>query len=205
IGYEEGGYLTEAVRRRPYCVVLLDEVEKAHPDVFNILLQVLDDGRLTDSQGRTVDFRNAIIIMTSNLGSDRIQAMSDDEEYEKMKELVLEVVANHFRPEFINRIDDLVVFHGLRQEQVLEIAGLQVHRVVQRLLDQDLTLEIKNPVIEYLGMTGFDPVYGARPLKRAIQNQLETPLANEILSGQYNAGSKIIVDLQGGKLNFSTS
>ncbi len=203
IGYEEGGYLTEAVRRRPYCVVLLDEVEKAHPDVFNILLQVLDDGRLTDSQGRTVDFRNAIIVMTSNLGSDRIQAMADDEEYDKMKELVLEVVANHFRPEFINRIDDLVVFHALRQEQVLDIARLQVDRVVQRLVEQDLALEVSIHAIEFLGRTGFDPVYGARPLKRAIQNQLETPLANEILSGQYNAGSKIIVDLQEDKLVFT--
>ncbi len=203
IGYEEGGYLTEAVRRRPYCVVLLDEVEKAHPDVFNILLQVLDDGRLTDSQGRTVDFRNVIIVMTSNLGSDRIQAMADDEEYDKMKELVLEVVANHFRPEFINRIDDLVVFHALRQEQVLDIARLQVDRVVQRLVEQDLALEVSIHAIEFLGRTGFDPVYGARPLKRAIQNQLETPLANEILSGQYNAGSKIIVDLQEDKLVFT--
>ncbi len=203
IGYEEGGHLTEAVRRKPYCVILLDEVEKAHPDVFNILLQVLDDGRLTDSHGRTVDFRNSIIVMTSNLGSDRIQSMADDEDYEKMKQLVLEVVASHFKPEFINRIDDLVVFHALKQEQVLEIAKIQVNLVAQRLLEQDIQLEVSKNVIEFFGRSGFDPVYGARPLKRTIQNLLETPLANEILSGQYSGGNKIIVKLQDDRLVFT--
>lgn len=203
IGYEEGGHLTEAVRRRPYCVILLDEVEKAHPDVFNILLQVLDDGRLTDSHGRTVDFRNSIIVMTSNLGSDKIQSMADDEDYEKMKQLVLEVVATHFKPEFINRVDDLVVFHALKQEQVLEIAKIQIKRVIQRLIEQDIQLEISKNAIEFFGRSGFDPVYGARPLKRTIQNLLETPLANEILSGEYSGGNKIIVKLQDDRLVFT--
>jgi ATP-dependent Clp protease ATP-binding subunit ClpB len=202
VGYEEGGYLTEAVRRRPYCVVLMDEVEKAHPDVFNILLQVLDDGRLTDGQGRTVDFRNTIIVMTSNLGSDRIQSMSDDADYEKMKELVLEVVAAHFRPEFINRIDDLVVFHALRQEQIREIADIQIGRVAQRLAEQDIHLEVSQSARDFLGRTGFDPVYGARPLKRAIQTYLETPLASAILSGDFVPGSSLLVDLHDDKLTF---
>lgn len=205
IGYEEGGMLTEAVRRRPYSVVLMDEVEKAHPDVFNILLQVLDDGRLTDGQGRTVDFRNTIIVMTSNLGSDRIQAMPDDADYEKMKATVLEVVAAHFRPEFINRIDDLVVFHALRQEQIRAIADIQINRVAARLLEQDIQLQVTSAAKDYLGQAGFDPVYGARPLKRAIQNHLETPLAKEILAGRYAPGDIISADVQGNVLVFNPS
>jgi ATP-dependent Clp protease ATP-binding subunit ClpB len=202
IGYEEGGYLTEAVRRRPYCVVLMDEVEKAHPDVFNILLQVLDDGRLTDGHGRTVDFRNTIIVMTSNLGSDRIQSMSDDAEYEKMKQMVLDVVSTHFRPEFINRVDELVVFHALKQDQIREIAEIQIQRLTKRVAEQDLFIEVSNSAKDFLGKTGFDPVYGARPLKRAIQTYLETPLASAILSGNFLPGTKIIVDLEDDKLSF---
>ena len=205
IGYEEGGHLTETVRRRPYCVILLDEIEKAHPDVFNILLQVLDDGRLTDGQGRTVDFRNTVIVMTSNLGSDRIQTMSDDTEYDKMKEMVMEVVTAHFRPEFINRIDDIVVFHALRAEQIRAIADIQIEKVAKRLLEQDITLVISDTAKDYLGKIGFDPVYGARPLKRSIQIHLETPLAKEILAGKYGAGDTIHVDMRGDKLVFTPS
>jgi len=203
IGYEEGGHLTESVRRRPYSVILMDEVEKAHPDVFNILLQVLDDGRLTDGQGRTVDFRNTIIVMTSNLGSDRIQAMSDDADYEKMKEMVLEVVSAHFRPEFINRIDDLVVFHSLRQTQIRAIADIQIKRVAARLLEQDIHLEVSVLAKDFLGQAGFDPVYGARPLKRAIQTHLETPLAKEILAGNFSPGDKVMIDSDGKNLSFT--
>jgi ATP-dependent Clp protease ATP-binding subunit ClpB len=197
--------LTEAVRRRPYSVVLMDEVEKAHPDVFNILLQVLDDGRLTDGQGRTVDFRNTIIVMTSNLGSERIQTMPDDADYERMKEVVLEVVAAHFRPEFINRIDDLVVFHALRQEQIRAIADIQINRVAARLLEQDIRLKVSTTAKDYLGQAGFDPVYGARPLKRAIQTHLETPLAREILAGRYVPGDTVVVETQGNALIFKPS
>jgi ATP-dependent Clp protease ATP-binding subunit ClpB len=203
VGYEEGGHLTEAVRRRPYSVILLDEVEKAHPDVFNILLQVLDDGRLTDGQGRTVDFRNTIIVMTSNLGSDRIQAMPDDTDYEQMKSTVLEVVSAHFRPEFINRIDELVVFHSLRKEQIRAIADIQIRRVAQRLLDQDIRLDVSLESMDLLGKAGFDPVYGARPLKRAIQTQLETPLAREILAGRFATGDTIYVEADKNGLVFS--
>jgi len=203
IGYEEGGHLTETVRRRPYSVILMDEVEKAHPDVFNILLQVLDDGRLTDGQGRTVDFRNTIIVMTSNLGSDRIQAMPDDADYEQMKATVLEVVSAHFRPEFINRIDELVVFHSLRKEQIRAIADIQIKRVATRLLEQDIRLEVSIAAMDLLGQAGFDPVYGARPLKRAIQVQLETPLAREILAGHFTTGDTIFVDVVNNKLVFN--
>ena len=203
VGYEEGGHLTESVRRRPYSVILLDEVEKAHPDVFNILLQVLDDGRLTDGQGRTVDFRNTIIVMTSNLGSDRIQAMPDDTDYEQMKATVMEVVSAHFRPEFINRIDELVVFHSLRKEQIRAIADIQIRRVATRLQDQDIRLEVSLEAMDLLGQAGFDPVYGARPLKRAIQTQLETPLAREILSGSFATGDTIYVEAAKNGLVFS--
>jgi ATP-dependent Clp protease ATP-binding subunit ClpB len=203
IGYEEGGYLTEAVRRRPYSVILMDEVEKAHADVFNILLQVLDDGRLTDGQGRTVDFRNTIIVMTSNLGSDRIQAMSDDADYEKMKEMVLEVVSTHFRPEFINRIDDLVVFHSLRQSQIREIADIQISHVQNRLLDQDIHFDVSTAAKDFLGKAGFDSVFGARPLKRAIQTYLETPLAKELLAGKFPPGTKITVEMHNNMLIFN--
>ncbi len=202
VGYEQGGYLTELVRRKPYSLILLDEVEKAHPDVFNILLQVLDDGRLTDGHGRTVDFRNAVIVMTSNLGSDLIQQMSDDTDYESMKGTVLKVVAQHFRPEFINRIDDLVVFHALQQNQIRAIADIQIKRLANRLAEQDLQIDVSEAALDILGKAGFDPVYGARPLKRAIQVQLETPLSRAILSGEFNPGDLIAVDCQDEKLTF---
>ena len=194
VGYEEGGYLTEAVRRKPYSVLLLDEVEKAHPEVFNILLQVLDDGRLTDGHGRTVDFRNTVIVMTSNLGSDAIQNMADEAEYEHMKEAVMNVVADHFRPEFINRIDEVVVFHALQRPQIREIAEIQVARLSARLAEQNMTLEISAAALDHLGSSGFNPVFGARPLKRAIQTLLETPLAEAILAGRFSAGDTIQVD-----------
>ncbi|MGO3768558.1 MAG: ATP-dependent chaperone ClpB, partial [Vreelandella alkaliphila] len=189
VGYEEGGYLTEAVRRKPYSVLLLDEVEKAHPDVFNILLQVLEDGRLTDGQGRTVDFRNTVIVMTSNMGSDIIQRMGgDDNDYEVMKNAVMEVVGNHFRPELINRIDEVVVFHALGQEQIQAIAGIQLARLKVRLAEHDLSLEISDDAMAQLAVVGFDPVYGARPLKRAIQSRIENPLAQDLLAGKYAPG-----------------
>jgi ATP-dependent Clp protease ATP-binding subunit ClpB len=202
VGYEEGGYLTEAVRRKPYSVILLDEVEKAHPDVFNVLLQVLDDGRLTDGQGRTVDFRNTVIVMTSNLGSQMIQEMAGEAQYERMKTAVMEVVGSHFRPEFINRIDDVVVFHPLGREQIRAIAGLQVSILQRRLQERDISLQLTDAALDLLGESGFDPVYGARPLKRAIQNQLENPLAQAILAGRFGPGDAIQVDVQDGKLAF---
>ncbi|WP_330926265.1 ATP-dependent chaperone ClpB [Candidatus Sororendozoicomonas aggregata] len=190
VGYEEGGYLTEAVRRRPYSVVLMDEVEKAHPDVFNILLQVLEDGRLTDGQGRTVDFRNTVIVMTSNLGSEVIQTMRG-ESFEKVKETLMAVVGTHFRPEFVNRIDELVVFHPLSAGQIEGIADIQLARLRQRLGESELSLSLSEEVMKLLAEAGFDPVYGARPLKRAIQQRIENPLAQAILSGQYSAGETI--------------
>ncbi len=204
VGYEEGGYLTEAVRRRPYSVLLLDEVEKAHPDVFNVLLQVLDDGRLTDGQGRTVDFRNTVIVMTSNLGSQLIQEFSDDsaESYTKMKAAVMGVVQAHFRPEFINRLDELVVFHPLGRSQIREIARIQIGMLAKRLGERQLQIELTDSALELLGNAGFDPVYGARPLKRAIQQQLENPLATRILSGTYVSGDLIRVDAKGAALVF---
>ena len=203
VGYEEGGYLTEAVRRKPYSVLLFDEIEKAHPDVFNIFLQVLDDGRLTDGQGRTVDFRNTVIIMTSNLGSQRIQAMSGDHGYEAMKAQVMEIVSDHFRPEFINRVDDMVVFHALQNEQLREIARIQIRHLVERLAQRDMTLMVSDKALDQLAEAGFDPVYGARPLKRAIQTRLENPLAHEILDGQYQPGDVIEVDVGDDGLAFS--
>jgi ATP-dependent Clp protease ATP-binding subunit ClpB len=203
VGYEEGGYLTEAVRRKPYSVVLLDEVEKAHPDVFNVLLQVLDDGRLTDGQGRTVDFRNTVIVMTSNLGSQMIQEMSGEENYDAMKAAVMEIVGGHFRPEFINRIDDVVVFHPLGREEIRAIAGLQIDILRHRLLERDISLELTDAALDMLGEAGFDPVYGARPLKRAIQSQLENPLAQEILAGRFGPGSTVQVDAEGEQLVFA--
>lgn len=202
VGYEEGGYLTEAVRRKPYSVLLLDEVEKAHADVFNVLLQVLDDGRLTDGHGRTVDFRNTVIVMTSNLGSDAIQSMSTEEQYESMKAAVMSVVGHHFRPEFINRIDEVVVFHPLIADQIRAIAQVQIGYLAHRLADQDMTLEVTTEALDKLGEAGFDPVYGARPLKRAIQNLLETPLADAILSGRYLPGDRIVVTLREDQLDF---
>ncbi len=203
VGYEEGGYLTEAVRRKPYSVLLLDEVEKAHPDVFNILLQVLEDGRLTDGQGRTVDFRNTVIVMTSNMGSDIIQRMGgDDSDYEVMKNMVMEVVGNHFRPELINRIDEVVVFHALGQEQIQAIAGIQLERLKVRLAEHDLKLEVSPEAMAQLAVVGFDPVYGARPLKRAIQSRIENPLAQDLLRGKFAPGDTIHITAEEGKLVF---
>ncbi|MBT7307842.1 MAG: ATP-dependent chaperone ClpB [Gammaproteobacteria bacterium] len=199
VGYEEGGYLTEAVRRKPYSVILMDEIEKAHPDVFNVLLQVLDDGRLTDGQGRTVDFRNTVVVMTSNLGSQQIQKLADqavsaERNYGLIKEAVMEVVGTHFRPEFINRIDESVVFHPLGREEIRAIAKIQVEYLHHRLADREIGLEIDDAVLDRLGETGFDPVYGARPLKRAIQHLIENPLAQKILSGDYLPGSTVRVE-----------
>jgi len=204
VGYEEGGYLTEAVRRRPYSVILLDEVEKAHPDVFNVLLQVLDDGRLTDGQGRTVDFRNTVIVMTSNLGSQLIQENAGDSEadYLQMKAAVLGVVQAHFRPEFINRLDELVVFRPLEKSQIRKIALIQLTHLEKRLAERQLKLEIDDKALDLLGNVGFDPVYGARPLKRAIQQQLENPLAKEILEGRFLSGDTVAVAAEGGHLVF---
>ncbi|NIP90277.1 MAG: AAA domain-containing protein, partial [Gammaproteobacteria bacterium] len=202
VGYEEGGYLTEAVRRRPYSVILMDEVEKAHPEVFNILLQVLDDGRLTDGHGRTVDFRNTVIIMTSNMGSNEIQELAGEENYDRMKAAVMAIVTQHFRPEFINRIDDIVVFHPLVRDQLHRIAEIQIGYLKQRLNARDMDLQIEPPALERLAEAGFDPVYGARPLKRAIQTQIENPLAQEILAGRFGPGDVIVVDLSDGELVF---
>ena len=198
VGYEEGGYLTEAIRRRPYSVILMDEVEKAHPEVFNVLLQVLDDGRLTDGQGRTVDFRNTVIIMTSNLGSDRIQALAGEDRYTEMKSQVMSVVSQHFRPEFINRVDDMIVFHPLLREQLHEIAQIQIAILSARLAARDLTLRVTDAAIDKLSTAAFDPMYGARPLKRTIQAQLENPLAQQILSGQFAPGDTIVADVTSG-------
>ena len=220
VGYEEGGYLTEAVRRKPYSVILLDEVEKAHPDVFNVLLQVLDDGRLTDGQGRTVDFRNTVIVMTSNLGSQLIQELmagdvqggtsaaggrmpgAAEENYPRMKAAVMEVVGSHFRPEFINRIDEAVVFHPLGRAQIRAISNIQIGYLRQRLQDRDMDISVSEAALDRLGEAGFDPVYGARPLKRAIQQQLENPLAQAILSGRFGPGDVIEVDVDGEGLSF---
>ena len=203
VGYEEGGYLTEAVRRRPYSLLLLDEIEKAHSDVFNILLQVLDDGRLTDGQGRTVDFRNTVIVMTSNLGSDIIQDMAEGD-YDDMKREVMGAVAEHFRPEFINRIDESVVFHPLGAEHIRSIAEIQLRELSQRLEERELKLEISDAVLEQLARIGFDPVYGARPLKRAIQQLVENPLAHAILEGEFSPGDKVFAALDGSSLKFAS-
>ncbi|MCU5784789.1 ATP-dependent Clp protease, ATP-binding subunit ClpB [Alcanivorax balearicus MACL04] len=203
VGYEEGGYLTEAVRRKPYSVLLLDEVEKAHPDVFNVLLQVLEDGRLTDGQGRTVDFRNTVVVMTSNLGSDLIQRMAGEGDYEAMKAAVMEVVGQHFRPEFINRVDETVVFHPLGQAQLKGIAGIQLDYLRKRLVDREMSLTLSDAALDKLVEAGFDPVYGARPLKRAIQSQLENPLAQALLKGEFVQGDAINVDVADGKFTFT--
>jgi len=202
VGYEEGGYLTEAVRRRPYSVILLDEIEKAHPDVFNVLLQVLDDGRLTDGQGRTVDFRNAVIVMTSNLGSQLIQEMTGEENYDTMKSAVMEVVGSHFRPEFVNRIDDLVVFHPLGRDHIRKIVDIQLSYLHDRLAERDLAIRLSDEARDKLADAGFDPVYGARPLKRAIQQQVENPLAQEILQGNFKPGDTIDVQVSDDRLEF---
>jgi ATP-dependent Clp protease ATP-binding subunit ClpB len=204
VGYEEGGYLTEAVRRRPYSVILLDEVEKAHPDVFNILLQVLDDGRLTDGQGRTVDFRNTVIVMTSNLGSNLIQEQAGDREvdYMQMKASVMAVVQGHFRPEFINRLDEIVVFRPLEKTQIRAIARIQLQYLGKRLAERQLKIEITDAALDLLANVGFDPVYGARPLRRAVQQQLENPLSRQLLAGAYSPGDTIVADVEGGHLVF---
>lgn len=200
VGYEEGGYLTEAVRRRPYSLILLDEVEKAHPDVFNILLQVMDDGRLTDSQGRTVDFRNTVIVMTSNLGSAMIQEMTGKVPYAQIKTAIMDIVGQHFRPEFINRVDETVVFHPLQKEEIAEIATLQIARLTKRLAAQDIGFEVDKAVLEHLADAGFDPVYGARPLKRVIQQQLENPLAQAMLEGRFAKNDTIHVSMHNGHI-----
>jgi ATP-dependent Clp protease ATP-binding subunit ClpB len=193
VGYEEGGYLTEAVRRKPYSVLLLDEVEKAHPDVFNVLLQVLDDGRLTDGQGRTVDFKNTVIVMTSNIGSHLIQNMVG-QSYEDVKDAVWGELKNHFRPEFLNRIDETVVFHGLDAEHIASIAKIQLQQLQDRLAKMELTLQVSDKALAELAKVGFDPVFGARPLKRAIQQRIENPLSRLLLEGRFVAKDTIAVD-----------
>ena len=205
IGFEEGGQLTESVRRRPYAVILLDEIEKAHPDVFNVLLQILDDGRLTDGQGRTVDFRNAIVVMTSNVGSARIleyRGADSGPGYESMKATVLEELRRQFRPEFLNRVDEVTVFHSLSKEHLKQIVEIQLGHLRRRLEDRRISIELSEPAKEHLVGVGYDPVYGARPLKRAIQRELETPLAREILKGGIRDGQHVRVDLEGGALVF---
>ena len=203
VGYEEGGYLTERIRRKPYSLILLDEIEKAHPDVFNILLQVLDDGRLTDGHGRTVDFRNCVLVMTSNLGSEAIQSLTEHGNEDRIKDTVMGVVAQHFRPEFINRVDDIVVFHPLNRAQVAEIAILQFDILRQRLADQDIEITLTPAAIEKLVEEGYDPVYGARPLKRVIQKRVENPLAQKILGGVFPPGCAVEVEWQDGGFTFS--
>ena len=205
VGYDEGGYLTEAVRRRPYSVILLDEVEKAHPDVFNVLLQVLDDGRLTDGQGRTVDFRNTVIVMTSNLGSQLIQELAGEDNYETMKSSVMEIVGTHFRPEFINRVDDVVVFHPLSREHIRSIVDIQLAYLHDRLADREMQIHLSDAARDKLAEAGFDPVYGARPLKRAIQQQVENPLAQEILQGKFKPGDVIEVGVKDHELEFENA
>jgi ATP-dependent Clp protease ATP-binding subunit ClpB len=201
VGYEEGGYLTEAVRRKPYSVILLDEVEKAHPDVFNVLLQVLDDGRMTDGQGRTVDFKNTVIVMTSNLGSQMIQQMAGDD-YQVIKLAVLGEVKTYFRPEFINRIDEVVVFHALDEKHIKSIARIQLAYLEKRLASLDMRLEVSDAVLGELASVGFDPIYGARPLKRAIQSSIENPLAKEILEGRFGAKDTVVVEVRDGRIAF---
>jgi ATP-dependent Clp protease ATP-binding subunit ClpB len=202
VGYDEGGYLTEAVRRRPYSVVLFDEIEKAHPDVFNVLLQVLDDGRLTDGQGRTVDFRNTVIIMTSNLGSQVIQELGGEANYAAMKGAVMQVLSEHFRPEFINRVDEIVVFHSLGREQIRSIVDIQLGRLRMRLAERDIQLRLDDAARDRIGEAGFDTVYGARPLKRAIQSQIENPLAQQILRGEFAAGDHVVAKVKRDGLVF---
>jgi ATP-dependent Clp protease ATP-binding subunit ClpB len=201
VGYEEGGYLTEAVRRKPYSVILLDEIEKAHPDVFNVLLQVLDDGRMTDGQGRTVDFKNTVIVMTSNLGSHKIQSMEDSDP-QLVKLAVMAEVRNHFRPEFINRIDEIVVFHALDEKNIGAIAKIQLATLEQRLAKMDMHLHVNDAALQKIAEAGFDPVYGARPLKRAIQQEIENPLSKAILEGRFGPKDTIEVDARNGELQF---
>lgn len=202
IGYEQGGYLTEQVRRKPYSVILLDEIEKAHRDVFNILLQILDDGRLTDGQGRTVDFTNTVVIMTSNIGSEKIQRLSLETDYQKMKQVIMKDVEQFFRPEIINRIDEIVIFHTLTQDNIKHIAEIQLAYLSHRLESNGLRLHYGDEVLNYLAQAGFDPVYGARPLKRVIQTRLENPLASAIISGKYLPDSTIYMKVNDGVLSF---
>ena len=202
VGYEEGGYLTEAVRRKPYSVILLDEVEKAHPDVFNILLQALDDGRMTDGQGRTVDFKNTVIVMTSNLGSQEIMNRQGEDPVE-IKEAVMEQVKKHFRPEFINRIDEIVVFNALDEKAIREIARIQIRKLAKRMEAQNIGLEVSDAALDEIGKVGFDPLFGARPLRRAVQEYLENKIAINLLKGQYAPGDTVDVDYQDGKFIFS--
>jgi ATP-dependent Clp protease ATP-binding subunit ClpB len=203
VGYEEGGQLSESIRRRPYAVVLFDEIEKAHPDVFNIMLQILDDGRVTDSQGHKVDFKNTIIIMTSNVGSQYILDLAGDEgRYEEMRNRVLDVMRSSFRPEFLNRIDEIIIFHQLLKSQLREIVKLQVKRLEQRLGDRKMFLRLSDAALDFLAEVGYDPVYGARPLKRAIQRELETQIAKSILRGDFSDGDTIFVDIENERLSF---
>jgi ATP-dependent Clp protease ATP-binding subunit ClpB len=201
VGYEEGGYLTESVRRRPYSVVLFDEIEKAHPEVFNVLLQILDDGRMTDGHGRTVDFKNTIVIMTSNVGSQWIQELGANQR-DEMEKRILEVLRASFKPEFLNRIDDIVIFHNLTSEQLGAIVDLQLERVKKRLEGQHITLELSDDAKALLAREGYDPAYGARPLKRAIQKHIENPLAMEMLQGSFGEGAHILADVNEGKIVF---
>jgi ATP-dependent Clp protease ATP-binding subunit ClpB len=208
VGFEEGGQLTEAVRRRPYCVILFDEIEKAHQDVFNVLLQILDDGRLTDGQGRTVDFKNTLVIMTSNIGSPRIlgyRGAFDGEGYERMKEAVLEELHRHFRPEFLNRVDEVIVFHALTEEHLKDIVVIQLKRLAERLAERHIRLELAEAAKTHLVRVGYDPAYGARPLKRAIQREIENPLGRLLLEGKIHDGQAVVVefDQQHGKLTFA--
>jgi ATP-dependent Clp protease ATP-binding subunit ClpB len=203
VGYDEGGQLTEAIRRRPYAVILFDEIEKAHPDVFNVMLQILDDGRVTDAQGHTVDFKNSIIIMTSNIGSQYIlDVAGDDSQYEEMRSRVLEALRASFRPEFLNRVDEMIIFHGLQRQQLREIVRLQVKRLERRLEDRKMALQLSTAAIDFLAEVGYDPVYGARPLKRAIQRELETQIAKGILRGDFTSGDTIVVDVKNERLAF---
>ena len=203
VGYEEGGQLSEAVRRRPYSVVLLDEVEKAHPDVFNILLQVLDDGRITDSQGRTVDFRNTIIVMTSNIGSEHILGVAgDDSQYEEMRKRATNALRKHFRPEFINRVDDIIIFHTLNRGELSQIVTIQLKRLERLLADQKIKFELSSKAKDYIVDVGYDPVYGARPLKRAIQRELENAIATKLLENTFVEGDTIMIDCVDNALTF---
>jgi ATP-dependent Clp protease ATP-binding subunit ClpB len=203
VGYEEGGQLTEAIRRRPYSVILFDEIEKAHPDVFNVMLQILDDGRVTDSQGRTVDFKNTIIIMTSNIGSQYIlDVAGDDSQYEEMRHRVMEAMRTTFRPEFLNRIDEIIIFHGLQKSELRQIVQLQVLRLAGRLAERKMTLKLSASALDFLAEVGYDPVYGARPLKRAIQKELETAIAKSILRSEFTNGDTIFVDVENERLSF---
>ena len=203
VGYEEGGYLTEAIRRRPYSVVLLDEIEKAHPDVFNVLLQVLDDGRLTDGHGRTVDFRNCVVVMTSNLGSEMVQELARANAHDDIGPAVMASVTEHFRPEFVNRIDEIVVFHPLDADQIRAITRIQLDALAERLTAQNLGLDVSDAAMRRLAEAGFDPVYGARPLKRAIQQRIENPLAQAVLAGEFSPGDTVGVDADAGTIKFT--